>query len=190
MSNLSSILSPRISSKISVATLPAVQVVFRIGVGLLFMQHGVQKLFGLLGGVDGAGTSVPLFSLFGVAGVLETFGGLAIVLGLLTRPVAVLLSGQMVIAYFLMHAPQGGFPIQNGGELALFYALAFGLLFATGAGKWSIDQYLLREESSGRSEQSRRTTIEEHRRAITDREPLSPERKQKVSDERNPAVRQ
>ena len=190
MNTLKHLLSPRISSTISAITLPATQVVFRIGVGLLFMQHGVQKLFGLLGGVDGAGATAPLFSLFGAAGVLETFGGLAIVLGLLTRPVAVLLSGQMVIAYFMMHAPQGGFPIQNGGELAVFFALEFGFLFATGAGKWSIDQYLFSEETSDRSEQMRRPALEEYRKTITDRESVSPERKQKVSDERSPAARQ
>ena len=111
----------------------------RIGAGLTFMQHGAQKLFGLLGGVDGQGATPPLMSQFGLAGVLEFFGGLLIVLGLLTRPVAFLLAGQMVVAYFQAHAPQGGLPIQNGGELALLYALVWAYFFAHGAGPLSID---------------------------------------------------
>ncbi|HWV57284.1 MAG TPA: DoxX family protein, partial [Longimicrobiales bacterium] len=90
--------------------------ILRIGAGLLFMQHGVQKLFGWLGGMDGEGASAELFSLMGLAGVLETFGGLAIVLGVLTRPVALVLAVEMISAYFMAHQPQGGFPIQNGGE--------------------------------------------------------------------------
>ena len=114
---------------------PTLQAIFRIGVGLLFMQHGVQKLFGGLGG-DAVGS---LFSMMGLAGVLEFFGGLLIVVGLFTRPVAIILSLEMVVAYFMAHQPQGGFPVQNGGELALMYALAFALLATIGAGPASID---------------------------------------------------
>ena len=117
--------------------------VLRIGVGLLFMQHGAQKLFGWLGGVDGAGASVELVSLMGLAGVLEFFGGLLIVLGLLTRPVALLLAVEMVAAYFMAHAPQGGFPVQNGGEAALLFALVFAFLAANGPGRWSLDARLM-----------------------------------------------
>lgn len=118
---------------------PLVYAVLRIGAGLLFMQHGVQKLFGLLGGAGGTGAPVELISQFGLAGVLEFFGGALIVLGLFTRPVAALLALQMVAAYFIAHLPQGGFPIQNGGELALLFALVFGFLAAAGAGTWSLD---------------------------------------------------
>lgn len=114
--------------------------ILRIGTGLLFIQHGVQKLFGLLGGVDGAGATPPLFSMFGLAGVLEFFGGLLIVLGLFTRPVAIVLTLEMVAAYVIAHMPQGGFPIQNGGELALLYALIFLFLAAAGAGPASLDR--------------------------------------------------
>ncbi len=129
----------RAPSKTYALALPTMHVVFRVGAGFLFLQHGVQKLFGLLGGVDGAGATAPLFSLYGAAGVLELFGGLLIVLGLLTRPVALLLALEMVTAFFIAHAPQGGFPIQNGGELALLYTMVFALLAGAGAGGWSLD---------------------------------------------------
>jgi putative oxidoreductase len=107
------------------------------------MQHGAQKLFGLFGGVDGAGATVPLLSQFGLAGVLEFFGGALIVLGLLTRPVALLLLLEMIVAYVQVHVPQGGLPIENGGELALLYALGFAFLAGNGPGPWSFDRRLL-----------------------------------------------
>lgn len=117
--------------------------VLRIGVGLLFMQHGAQKLFGWLGGVDGNGATVELFSIYGLAGVLEFFGGLLIALGLLTRPVAALLMIEMIAAFFMAHAPQGGFPVQNGGELPLLFALVFAFFAANGPGRWSLDARLM-----------------------------------------------
>jgi putative oxidoreductase len=111
-----------------------------MGAGLLFIQHGLQKLFGLLGGFGGTpGDTAPLVSLMGLAGVLELVGGVLLVAGLFVRPVALILAVEMVIAYFYSHVPQGGFPIQNGGELALLYALAFGFLAARGAGPVSVD---------------------------------------------------
>ena len=183
MSNFISKLSGETSSSISARTTPAMHVVLRMGVGLLFIQHGVQKLFGVLGGVDGAGATVPLFSLFGVAGVLETFGGLTIVLGLFTRPAALLLSVQMVIAYFMVHAPQGGFPIQNGGELAVFYALAFAFLATTGAGGWSIDKLLVGEKATDDGPQP--AAIKGHRTEITDRGSATHDRGRKAEDRRS-----
>lgn len=78
-------------------------------------------------------------SLFGLAAVLELVGGVALLLGLLTRPVAFLLSGEMAVAYFMVHAPQGFFPVLNGGELAILYCFAFLYLAAAGAGPWSLD---------------------------------------------------
>lgn len=116
--------------------------VFRAVVGLLFMQHGAQKLFGWFGGMGGSGATAELFTQMGAAGVLEFFGGLLIVLGLLTRPVAVLLFLQMMVAYFQAHAPQGGVPLLNGGELALLFAVSFLYLAAAGAGRWSLDAVL------------------------------------------------
>lgn len=120
---------------------PATHALLRIGAGILFMQHGVQKLFGLFGGFGGnPGATAPLVSQMGLAGVLEVFGGLLIVLGLFTRPVALVLVLEMVAAYFIAHLPQGGWPIENGGELALLFALVFAFLAANGAGPYSIDE--------------------------------------------------
>jgi putative oxidoreductase len=116
--------------------------IMRIGVGLLFMQHGAQKLFGWFGGVGGQGQTVELFSQFGLAGVLEFFGGALIVLGLLTRLVAFLLSGEMLVAFLQAHMPQGGFPVENGGELTLLYSAIFLYLVASGPGRLSVDAAL------------------------------------------------
>jgi len=120
-------------------------VLLRVGAGLLFMQHGAQKLFGMFGGMGPEGGTAPLISQMGLAGVLEVFGGAAIVLGLLTRPIAVLLVIEMLWAYVQAHLPQGFVPIQNGGELALLYALIFTLLAAHGGGRWSVDRRLTRD---------------------------------------------
>jgi putative oxidoreductase len=110
--------------------------VLRIMTGLLFMQHGTTKLLGLPATQM---TGIPPLSLPGVAGILELVGGALIVVGLFTRPVAFILSGLMAVAYFLAHAPQGFFPLLNGGELAALYAFAFLYLAAAGAGSWSLD---------------------------------------------------
>lgn len=115
----------------------------RIAAGFLFWQHGAQKLMGWLGGFGGQpGQTADLVSLMGLAGALEFFGGILILLGLFTRPVAFLLSGQMAVAYFMAHAPRGFWPIQNGGELAAVYAFVFLLLAVWGAGSFSLDAAL------------------------------------------------
>ena len=112
--------------------------------GFLLLQHALQKLFGLLGR-----DALPLFSMGGVAGVLEFFGGLALIVGLGTRPVAFLLSGMLAAAYFIVHAGGGFWPIQNGGELAALYSFLFLYLSANGGGDFSIDGWLRnRGESS------------------------------------------
>ncbi len=116
---------------------PPLLSIFRVVVGLLFMSHGLVKLFGFPAGA--APGQAALFSLFGLAGVLEAFGGLAVVLGLFTRPAAFILSGQMAVAYFMVHAPKSFFPILNGGEEAILYCFAFLYLAAAGAGPWSLD---------------------------------------------------
>ena len=118
---------------------PVTHAALRIGAGLLFMQHGVQKLFGFFGGVGPNGEAVQLMSQFGLAGVLETFGGLLIVLGLFTRPVAVLVALEMLVAYFQVHSPQGGMPIENRGELPLHFMLVWLFLAGNGAGPASLD---------------------------------------------------
>jgi putative oxidoreductase len=123
----------------------------RIGAGLLFMEHGAQKLFGALGGMDGQGMKAELMTQMGLAGILEFFGGLLIAIGLLTRPVAALLFIQMLWAYVQVHLPQGGLPLQNKGELALLYALVWAFLVGNGAGPLSVDAALARRRGPGRT---------------------------------------
>ena len=118
---------------------PATHAVLRIGAGLLYMQHGAQKLFGMFGGMGPDGGTVELMSQMGLAGVLEFFGGLLVVLGLFTRPVAILLAVEMLVAFFQAHFPQGGWPIQNKGELPLLFMLIWLFLAGNGAGPASLD---------------------------------------------------
>jgi len=116
---------------------PLLLSILRIITAFLFMQHGAQKLFGLLGG---SRVGTPEFlSLSWFSGVLEIFGGLLILLGLFTRPVAFLLSGMMAVAYFKVHAPRGFWPIQNGGELAALYCFVFLYMSSAGGGPLSLD---------------------------------------------------
>jgi putative oxidoreductase len=118
-----------------------VHVVLRVGAGALFLQHGLQKTLGLFGGFMGTpGARAPLESLMGVAGLMETIGGLMIIIGLFTRPVALILAAEMVAAYAIAHVPTGPWPIQNGGELSLLYAMVFLWLAAYGAGPLSVDR--------------------------------------------------
>ena len=109
--------------------------VLRIAAALTYMAHGTQKLFGF----PAAGPQFPMMSLLGAAGILETFGGLLLLLGLFTRPVAFVLSGQMAVAYFLQHAPRGTWPLVNGGELAVLYCFLWLYISAAGPGPWSVD---------------------------------------------------
>jgi len=120
----------------------AAHVVVRVGAGVLFLEHGLQKLFGMFGGMGVPGGSVPLTSQLGVAGILELIGGSLIILGLLTRPVAAVLVVEMMVAYFQMHLPRGGWPIANQGELALLYGAIFVFLAGNGAGPLSVDHWL------------------------------------------------
>jgi len=116
---------------------PRLLSILRIIAAFMFMQHGAQKLFGLLGGSRGG--TVPFLSQSWIGGVLEFFGGLLILLGLFTRPVAFILSGMMAVAYFQVHAPRGFWTIQNSGELAALYCFVFLYLSAAGGGPWSLD---------------------------------------------------
>jgi putative oxidoreductase len=113
--------------------------VLRIVTGFLFMQVGTAKLFAFPGAVMPGGGTASVGSLPGVAGVLETFGGLLVLVGLFTRPVAFLLSGEMAVAYFLAHAPKGFWPVLNQGAPAALYSFLFLYLSAAGPGRWSID---------------------------------------------------
>jgi putative oxidoreductase len=114
---------------------PRLLSVLRIMTALLFLQHGLMKLFGF----PPSDFQPPLLSLFGLAGVLEVVGGLLLLVGLFTRPVAFILSGEMAVAYFMAHAPQGFFPIKNGGEVAILFCFVFLYLVFSGPGAWSID---------------------------------------------------
>ena len=107
--------------------------IFRIVIGFLFMCHGLQKMFGLLGGEKQALGTLP-----GVAGLLELVCGLLVMLGLFASLAAFIASGLMAVAYFMAHFPQGFWPIQNHGELAVVYCFAFLYIAARGAGPWSI----------------------------------------------------
>ena len=111
--------------------------VLRIMTGLLFLQHGTTKLLSF---PVSKFSSVPAFSIGGVAGMLELVGGAMIVFGLFTRPVAFVLSGLMAVAYFYAHAARGFFPLLNGGELAILYCFVFLYLSSRGGGAWSLDQ--------------------------------------------------
>ena len=118
--------------------------IFRVFIGLLFAQHGLQKIFGAFGGVGGK--SVPLMSLFGAAGLIELIAGFAIAFGLFTRLAAFVSAIEMLVAYFMVHAPSNLIPIVNKGELALLYFTAFLPLMMFGARKWSIEKAILKKE--------------------------------------------
>jgi putative oxidoreductase len=121
---------------------PGLLSILRIVVAFLFMEHGAMKLLGFPGAGD---HKVELMSLMGLAGVLELFGGGLVLLGLFTRPVAFLLSGEMAFAYFMAHAPQGFWPVLNQGEPAVLYCFVFLYLSAAGGGPWSLDRVLFRD---------------------------------------------
>ncbi|MGA8863404.1 MAG: DoxX family protein [Gallionella sp.] len=116
---------------------PRILGIMRIIVGFLFLQHGAAKLLGVphIAMFDG----LQLVSLMGLAGILELVGGSLILLGLLTRPVAFILSGEMAVAYFMAHAPHGFLPILNQGELAVVYCFVFLYLSVAGGGAYSLD---------------------------------------------------
>ena len=120
---------------------PRLLSLMRIILAFMFAAHGSQKLFNL---PPGKMPSPELFSIVGLAGVLEFGGGVLLLIGLFTRPVAFLLSGTMAVAYFMAHAPQGFLPIVNGGELAVTYCWVFLYLSAAGGGPWSVDALLAR----------------------------------------------
>ncbi|MGX2955570.1 DoxX family protein [Ursidibacter sp. B-7004-1] len=121
---------------------PVVFLFVRIVTGYMFLLHGTAKFFEFPVSMTGGNGSVELFSLFGLAAILEVVGGIFIILGLFTRPTAFLLSGQMAYAYFIVHATAENVlqPMLNKGELAALYSVVFLLFVVTGAGKLSLDQ--------------------------------------------------
>jgi putative oxidoreductase len=127
MDSLQTIWAPRLLS------------ILRVVVALIFLEHGTQKLLGF---PISDRPAPELLTMGGIAGVLELVGGTLLVLGLFTRPVAFILSGQMAVAYWIAHAPQNFFPVNNGGDAAILYCFVFLYLFAAGAGPWSLDVWL------------------------------------------------
>lgn len=111
----------------------------RIVTAFLFMQVGTAKLFAFPAAIMPGGGTAPAGSLPWVAGALEVFGGLLVLVGLFTRPVAFILSGEMAVAYFYAHAPQGFWPVLNQGALAAVYSFVFLYLSAAGGGPWGLD---------------------------------------------------
>lgn len=105
----------------------------------IIMQHGAQKLLGLLGGVGPQHGSAPLVSLMGLAGIVEFVLAALVLVGLFTRPAAFIVSGEMAAAYFKVHAPRGFWPIQNHGELAVVLCFTFLFFAAFGGGTYSLD---------------------------------------------------
>jgi putative oxidoreductase len=111
----------------------------RVVAGLLFIQTGGLILFGWFGGMPGQPGPPALLSQTGIGGILEFFGGIAIMLGFGTRPVAFILSGTMAVAYWQFHAPNAISPVQNQGVAAVLFCFLFLYIFARGGGDWSID---------------------------------------------------
>jgi len=117
--------------------------ILRIVAALLFFEHGTQKLFGYPPGPPFTG--FPNFSMLGIAGMIEVAGGFLVLIGLFTRPAALIMSGEMAVGYFRVHFPRSFFPILNGGEITVMLCFYFLYLSAAGAGLWSID-YLLKQK--------------------------------------------
>ena len=113
--------------------------IMRIMAALLFIEPGSAKLFAFPVAIMTGGGTAAIASLPGIAGILEVFGGLCLLLGFFTRPVAFVLSGEMAVAYFIGHAPHGFWPIVNHGELAILFCFVWLFLAAAGPGPWSID---------------------------------------------------
>ena len=118
---------------------PYFQSVLRIVAAFMFLRAGTMKLFAFPAVIPPAGGTVELMSQMGIAGILEVVGGVLLILGLFTRPVAFILSGMMAVAYFQFHFPGGFWPVMNGGVAAVLYAFIFLYFSAAGAGQWSLD---------------------------------------------------
>ncbi len=118
---------------------PYLQSVLRIVAASMFILAGTVKLFAFPAGVPPDGGTVPLTSQAGLAGILESFGGSLLLLGLFTRPVAFLLSGEMAVAYFQFALPQGFWPILTGGVIPALYCFLWLYFSAAGGGPWSLD---------------------------------------------------
>ena len=125
---------------------PYIQGLLRIVAAFMFMSAGTMKLFAFPLGVPPNGGTVELISQMGLAGILETFGGCLLLVGLYTRPVAFILAGEMAVAYFQVHIQQSFWPIINGGQPAMLYCFIWLYLSAAGAGYLSIDNLIKKRQ--------------------------------------------
>ena len=116
---------------------PRVLSILRIVTALIFLLHGAQKLFGFPAPPQGG--LPPVLSLFWMGAILELVGGLLVLIGLFTRPVAFVLAGEMAVAYWMFHAPRSLYPLLNGGDAAILYCFVFLYLVFAGPGVWSLD---------------------------------------------------
>jgi len=118
---------------------PYLQSVLRIVAAFMFILSGTMKLFAIPAGIGPDNGTVPFVSQLGIGAALEVLGGALVLVGLFTRPVAFLLSGEMAVAYFQFHFPQGFWPNTNGGVAAALYCFVWLYFSAAGAGPWSLD---------------------------------------------------
>lgn len=125
---------------------PRMLSVLRIVAALLLLEHGTQKLFGFPTPNPAAGGMPAPLTLIWDAAILEFAGGLLLLFGVFTRPVAFVLSGEMAFAYWIAHGPRNPFPVLNGGEAAILYCFVFLYLFAAGGGAWSVDRFRQRSD--------------------------------------------
>jgi putative oxidoreductase len=137
-------LSPRPSTGASVDTLdrlaPYVLSILRIATALVFLQHGLSRLFGFPSPLP----TPPVFTMYWFAGAIELIGSVLVLVGLFTRPAVFIMSGEMAAAYFISHAPRGFFPILNRGDAAILFCFVFLYIAAAGPGPWSLDALLWR----------------------------------------------
>lgn len=127
---------------------PGLLSVLRVVAAFLFTQYGTAKLIAFPVAIMPGGGTVPLLSLLGAAAVLETFGGLLLLVGLFTRPVAFILSGEMAVAYFYGHAPHGFWTLVNQGLPAVIFCFLFLYFSAAGGGRWSLDALIAARRGS------------------------------------------
>lgn len=131
------------TTSLETAWTPRMLSVLRIVSALIFFAHGTQKLLGF----PASDMQPAVFSLSWTAGLLELVGGALLLIGLFSRPVAFVLSGEMAVAYWIAHAPQSPFPGLNGGDAAILYCFVFLYIFFAGPGPWSIDAMRRRQGS-------------------------------------------
>jgi putative oxidoreductase len=140
---------------------PKMRAVFRMAMGALFLLHGTMKVFGW----PESANPMPPFdptTQMGIAGIIEVAGGMAIIMGLFTRPIALILAGEMAVAYLMVHAPQSQFPMFNGGEPAVLFGFAWLYLFIAGAGAWSMDSVISQAMNARFIRMERRVQLRRH----------------------------